>query len=130
VVLVCILDHLTAGVVSGGDIVHVDIERHHDSVNRNEVEGAETRFLLGFAEGDFFDVPLTIGVAAELQPTVELAMMCQKGAAAIRGNDPGRSRNVARPTRAIEAIGVALDKPADAVDHVTFGGKGRAIMSE
>ena len=75
VVLVLILDHPACRVVAGGDIVHVDIERHHHAIDRHDVEVREAGFLAGLAERDFFDEPLPVGVSAQLQPAVKFAVV-------------------------------------------------------
>ena len=111
VVLVGVFDELAGCVVAGRDLVHVDVERHQHAVDRHEIERGHARFFAGFAEGDFFDVPLAVGVAAELQPAVELAVMREQAAAAVGREDPGGARDVAGPAGAVEAIGVAL-RPA------------------
>ena len=97
------------------------VERHQRAVDRHEVEAGHARFLAGFAEGDFVDVPLAVGVAAELQPAVELAVMREQAAAAVGREDPGGAGDVARPAGAVEAIGVRFDERADAIDDGRFG---------
>ena len=114
------------GVVAGRDLVHVEVERHQHAVDRHEVEAGHARFFAGLAERDFFDLPLAVGVAAELQPAVELAMVRQQAAAAIGRENPGRAGDVPRPAGALEAIGVALDERADAVDDVRLAPERRA----
>ena len=75
-------------------------------------------------------MPLAVGVAAELQPAIELAVMRQERTAAIGGEDPGGRRDVAGAARAIEAIGVRLDEPANAVDRRSFGWEGVAVAGQ
>ena len=103
-VLVGVFDHLAVGIVAGRDVVHVDVERHHDAVDRHDIEVRQAGFLAGLAEGDFFDLPLAVGVAAQLQPAVELAVVREQRTAAIGGENPGGGRDVAGPARAVEAI--------------------------
>ena len=130
VVLVGVFDQLAVRVVAGRDFVDVDVERHHDAVDRHDVEPREARFFAGFAEGDFFDVPLAVGVAAELQPAIELAVVGEQRAAAIGRENPGGARDVAGPAGAVEAIRVGLDEPTNAVDHRAFGREGVAVASQ
>ena len=55
---------LAVRIVAGGNFVYVDVQRHDDAVDRHDVELGHARFLAGFAEGDFFDVPLAVGMSA------------------------------------------------------------------
>ncbi len=75
VMLVGIFDHAAFRIVSGGNLVHVDVEGHDDTVDWHDVEMREAGFFAGFAERDFFDEPMPVGMSAELQPAIELAMM-------------------------------------------------------
>ena len=75
VMLVSILDHLAMGIVAGWDLVHIDVERHHNPVDSDKIEMHEAGFLAGLAERNFLDKPLTVGVTAQLEPAVELAVM-------------------------------------------------------
>ena len=88
-VLVRVFHDLAVGIVACRDLMYVDIERHQRAVDRHEIEPGHAGFLARFAQGDFVDLPLPVGMAAELQPAVELAMVRQAGS----GDDrPRRSR--------------------------------------
>ena len=122
-VLVSVFDELAGRVVPRGDLVDVEIEGQDRAGDRHKVERRHAGFLAGFAEGNFFDLRLAVGVAAELQPTVELAMMRQQAAAVVSGNNPGRPGDVPRPTGPLETIGVGLDQRDDPIDDVRLGRK-------
>ena len=81
-----------------------------DAVDRDDIEARQARFFAGFAEGDFLDVPLAVGVAAQLQPAIELAVVREQRAAAVGRENPGRGRDVARPAGALEAIRAGFDE--------------------
>ena len=118
------------GVVAGWDFMHVQVERHHHALNGDEVESRQARFLAGFAERHFFDVPLAIGVAAELQPAAQLAMVREQAAAAIGREDPGRRRDVPGPAGALETIGPAIHERADPIDNGRLTRKGVAVAGQ
>jgi hypothetical protein len=130
VVFVSVFDHLALCVVAGRDVVHVDVEWHDDAVNRDNVETSNARLLASFAEGDFFDVPLAVCMAAELQPAVKFAVVREERAASIGRDDPSGGRDVTRTACTIEAVRVALDEPTDTVDHRGFGRKDVAIAGQ
>lgn len=49
----------------------------------------QTRFFLGLAQGDPCQIAVAIGMAAQLQPAIELAVMRQQYALAIGTDQPG-----------------------------------------
>ena len=110
--------------------MHVEVERQQRAVDRHEVEARHARFLAGFAERDFFDLRLAVGMTAELQPAIELAMVREQAAAAIGRDDPGRAGDVPRPAGPLEAIGVRLDQCDDAIDDVRLRRKGVPVALE
>jgi hypothetical protein len=66
---------------------------------------------------------MSVGMAAELQPAVEFAMMGEQAAAPIRRENPGGARDVPRPTRPLETIRMRFDERANAIDDGRFVGK-------
>ena len=66
-------------------------------------------------------VGIAVGVAAGLQPLVELAVVREQHAAPWGVHDPRRSREVARRTGAQQAVGMGLHEADD------FGGHGRLM---
>lgn len=83
VVLMGDVDEAAGRVVAGRNLVHVDVQRQQLAVDRHEIEIADAGFLAGLAECHLFDLRLAVGVASELQPAVELAVMGQQAAASI-----------------------------------------------
>jgi hypothetical protein len=103
-VFVGIFDHLALCVVAGRDVVDVDIKWHDYAINGHDVEVCNARLFAGFAKGDLFDVPRAVGVAAELEPTVKLSMVCEERPPAIGRKNPRRASNMARTARTVEAV--------------------------
>jgi hypothetical protein len=73
------------------------------------------------------DLRLPVGVAAELQPAIQLAMVGEQAAATIGGENPGRARDVPRPTRPLKAICVLVNESAHPVDNVGLRRKELAV---
>ena len=73
------------------------LDTHISRQYNAELEDIRTRVLHmgGLVEQQ---IALAIGVAAELQPLVEFQMMGQQRAAAIRTDDPRRTREMAGRT--------------------------------
>jgi hypothetical protein len=110
--------------------MHVNVERQERPGDRQDVEARHTGFFSSFAESDLFHLRLTIGMPAELQPAVELAMMGKQAAAAVSREDPRRARDVPRPAGSLEAVGVRFDERDDAVDDVRLQRKRVPITLE
>ena len=87
-------------VFPGGDPMDIEIE---DGVFQS-FEFIESGFLAGFLEGDCGDVRVAIGVAAELQPAIEFAVVGEEGFGAIRADNPCGSGDVADGEGALEAV--------------------------
>jgi hypothetical protein len=83
VVLVGVFNHLASRIIAGRDLVHVDVEGHHDAIYTDELEVGETRFFARLAESDLLNMPLTVGVPAKLKPTIEFSVMRQKRAVTV-----------------------------------------------
>ena len=67
---------------------------------------AQPGFFLGFAQRHPREVVVAIGMTAELQPTIEFAVMREQDAPTGPVDEPGRSRQVAGRAVALEAIDV------------------------
>ena len=89
-----------------------------------------TRFL-PFADAASPDLPLarllrlslfqvSVGMAAQLKPAIELSVVGQQEALAVRGDDPRRSRDVAGKAAAFEAIGAFANQFANPPNALDF----------
>jgi hypothetical protein len=93
-----------------GDPVDVDVEY----LRRDGLDGAQAGFLVSFAHGDAQYVPVAVGMAAELDPLVQLLVVSEQDAKARSVDQPRRPSDVAGLQGAIEGIGVGgqeLDEP-------------------
>jgi hypothetical protein len=108
VVLVSVFDEATLVIVTSRNEMNVHIEGQQRAADGHKVEGIHARFLSRLAEGDLVYLPLAIRVTAELQPTIQLAMVSQQRPASVCREYPGGARDVSGTTRAIKAIRVTL----------------------
>jgi hypothetical protein len=69
-------------------------------------------------------------MAAELQPAVELAVVREKIAASVGGNNPCGARDMAGAAGAIETIGVRLNQRTVPIDDGRFVGEDAAIAGQ
>src|SRR5262249_21710590 len=76
---------------ASGDDMDVDIK----DVLRNRADRVQIRFLARLAQGDAKDIGIAIGMAAELEPLVQFAMMRQQGVCPVAIDNPGRARDMA-----------------------------------
>jgi hypothetical protein len=87
-------------------------------------------FLAGLAQRNFLNPTLPVGMAAQLQPAAQLAMMRQQTPPPIVRHNPGRTGNVARPAAPLEAIAMRLDERTDLIYHVGLVRKRRAVAGQ
>jgi len=121
--LVGIFEKLARGVVAGRDFMDVNVDRNQAAVDSSDEEMPNARLLLRFANRHIDGIPLAIGMTAQLQPLVELAVMSQQAPAAIGRQDPRRSCDVPWSTGPFEAIGVIPDQPTNPRSDVCLSGK-------
>jgi hypothetical protein len=91
------------------DWVHVDVKRLRS--RRVEDEAFDPRLLARFPQGD--DRPLSLpglGMAAGLEPAIELPVMEQEHAVARRRDHDGAPREVALEDVAVERVRVSIEK--------------------
>ena len=110
--------------------MHVEVERQGILRLRQEAEVREPRFLARLAQRDLARVALPIGVAAELEPAVQLAVVGQQHPAVIRGEDPGRPRDVSLGAAAQEAVRVRAHEGAHPLHHRPVLGTAREMALE
>jgi len=97
--------------------MHVDIVDRVD----NHAQGAQARFFARFAQRRPAHVRIAVDVTAELQPTVEFAMMEQYRSRTLWIDDPGRRGHVAGHERSIEGGHlVRREKRDEPVAHRAF----------
>ena len=77
----------------------------------------QSALLSRFAQGDGEQIGIAVGVAAELQPFAELAMMREQHPGAIGADDPRRTGQVPRKARAPEAGFLRFDKADGLLRH-------------
>jgi hypothetical protein len=80
----------------------VEIERQRIVGVGKEAEALEPRFFARLAQRDPARVALAIGVAPELEPAIELAVVGEQRVAVIGREDPRRGRDVTLAARALE----------------------------
>lgn len=100
------------GLLAGRNPMDVEIENFR--VHERDVD--EPRLFLRLAQRHFVQREAAVGVAAELQPPVQLAMVREQRPLAIRRDDDCRSGEVSRKTRAQRRVGVPLDQLTKAGD--------------
>jgi len=66
-------------------LVDVDVERQQFAVLRCELKVLHPRLFASFTQRDAVDERFAIGVTAELQPTIELAVVGQQCATPVGG---------------------------------------------
>ena len=93
-------------------------------------EARQARFLFRFAQRRARQVAVAIGVAAELQPQAELAVMGQQRARAIGGHQPRRSGEVAGEALADERIGGIIEQRQEMADDLGFAGPAAGVILE
>jgi len=110
--------------------VDVDVEREKTVSTGQPFEVAKTGLLARFAKRYGPCVGVAVGVATELQPTAELAMVGEQEARRIGGEDPARSGDVPRQAGAREAVRARLNERRYAVDRRRFPGKAVPVAGE
>src|SRR5258706_7305776 len=101
------------------NLVHVDVERPRGVGMETGV--FETRLLAHLAQGHRLAARLAgVGVPAGLEPSIELAMMEEEDAPAVRAQDEGASGQMALADAAIEGIGMPGHEVEDARDVARF----------
>ena len=108
------------------DRVHVDVV---DAVRRCD-DRLQAGLLARFAQRDTPHVDIAVGMAAELQPLTEFAMMGQQRECAGPIDDPGTRRHVADCERALERTGMSRDERAQLAEHRAFAVVNRSVPFE
>ncbi len=96
------------------DRMNIDIDGKPCAAAK-KLENFQPGFLSRLAQRDLFDAGVPIGMAPELKPTLELAVVGEKHSTMIRRDDPCRTRYVPDTAAAFETILVGLDKRADPI---------------
>ena len=130
VMFVGVFDEVSRSVVASGDDVNVEVERRRVVARGGVAELREAGLFGRFAHRDVGGVGLAVGVAAWLEPAIELAMVDEQKTIAGRGGDPGRGGDVARAAGAIKTVGVGDDELADAVGHRRLAGMAGVVAIE
>ncbi len=128
--LVGVFDLPAVRVEASWYLVHVEIERHERAGDRHEIEAGHARLFAGLAERDLLDERLPVGMSAELQPAIELAMVREQAAPAIRRKYPRRPRDVSRPAGPLEAVGMLFNQRHDPVDDLVLRREGVTVAFE
>ena len=69
-------------------------------------QARQPRFLAGLTLGNRGQITITVGMAAGLEPTVQLHVMEDKGRRSARVNDRSGTGEMARQTRSVQCVGV------------------------
>ena len=77
VMLMGVFDHLALFIKARWNLMHIHIKWYEGAVDGNDVKGGHTGFFLCLAKCHEFDVRLAIGMAAQLKPAIQLAMVGQ-----------------------------------------------------
>ena len=101
-----------------GNGMDIEVERFAGG----EDEAVDAGFLGRFPAGDADDVFVAVAVAAKLEPAIEIAMVMEEGAAAIRADDEGAAGEMAGKAGAEEAIFAAVEELDHAVSKGELGG--------
>lgn len=107
-------------VTASGDGVNIEIE--NGWADCFDFAGGETGFFGGFFECNLKQVGIAIGMAAQLQPEVEFAMVSEQEAIAGRVYQKRGTGEVAGNTGAVKAVFVPLNEFFEAIDDSTFLG--------
>ena len=108
----------------------VEIERQRIGGVGQEAEALEPRFFARLAQRDLARVALAVGVAPELEPASELAMVGEQRLAVIGREDPRRRRDVSLAAAALEAIRMRQHEAADAPDDLGVVGASCDVACE
>ena len=100
--------------------MNIDVEGEQRLILEDKSELLESRFFLGFAKRHLVNVDLTVGVASQLEPAIEFAVVGQQDASSIRCKDPCRSGEMTRPARPLKTIISAFDQSANFINHPLF----------
>ena len=103
-------------VTAGWDGVDIEVEWELAVRSREQVKVGQAGFLLGFALRHLERVGIAVGVAAELEPALQLAVMGEEHRAAVGRDDPRGAGDVAGEAGALEAVSVGLDEVANLGD--------------
>ena len=109
-------------VVVGGlrakrrDRVDVEVE-DPDGSRGSRVQSLESGLLARLAQGDPQRVGIAVGMAAQLEPSPELAVMGEQHLLEVGRNHPGGAGDVARKAGAFKAVGPAVDEAAGPRHH-------------
>src|SRR5581483_2707777 len=93
-----------------GNRVTIEIENF-----RIDDEIRQSRFLLSFAQGDAGEIGIAVGVAAELEPEPELAMVREQYAPAVCAHEPSRTGQMSDREFAMRGIGVPAHELDEAI---------------
>src|SRR5207247_7844467 len=77
-------------------------------------------FLPRLSQGDAQDIAIAVGLPAELQPLLQLAMVSQQRPRPVAIDDPGRAGDMTDLQRSLEAICVRLDEFSQRRGHGGF----------
>lgn len=114
------------GIGAGRDGMDVDIE----DPGAQNFEGIEAGFFPGFPQCDGDDVRIPVGVASELEPAVEFAMVGEEDEGGIPVDDPGGPGDVADGEGSLEAVRIRFDERGEAICGVGFFWSADAIVRE
>ena len=98
----------------------IDVQREQRFILEGKPELLESRFFLGFAKRHLLNVNLTVGMASQLEPAIEFAVVGQQDALSIGCKDPCRSGEMTRPAIPLKTISSTFDQSANFIKHLLF----------
>ena len=117
--------HVRGHALVLGNVVRVEVEDR-----RRDRQAGQARFLFGFGQRHAREVAFAVGVAAQLQPAIELAVVREQHALAGAVDQPGRGGEVAGQAFAPERILGVVQQRDEARDRGGFGRPARGVVGK
>lgn len=100
-------------VAAGGNHMAIQIEN-----GVLDFQSVKPRFLLGFTQRHTYQVGVTVGVAPQLQPAIQFAVMGEQYSFGIGADQPGRAGEMPRRMTALEHIGIRMQETDKRISSV------------
>src|SRR5688572_20084911 len=81
-----------------------------EDIGGEELQPGQPGLFPGLSPGHCQNIRITVGVAAWLEPPVQLAVMVEENIGPVRRDDPGRAGYMANGESTVEAIGISLNE--------------------
>ena len=102
------------------DLVHIEIKGHRMQVPRGVHEFLKAGFLPRFAQGNLEGIRISVGMATELQPTIELCVVGQKNRVHVRRQHPGGAGHMPLQAGSFETVVMSEHEPTDPICRLEF----------